>query len=67
MLIASQMLYPNKNLSKVDSLLRNASKRLRTSLIAEMEASQADNELIQLVCQSTVTLQVPWDSLLLSF
>lgn len=62
-----QLLYSIEDLSKVNTLIRNASKHLRRSLVTEMEASHVDDKLVEPVHQSTATLQIPWDSVLQLF
>lgn len=65
--MTSQTLYPTTNMQDVDELLLKASECLKTSLIAEMEASQADAHCIEQVRQSTAGLTIEWNPVLLSF
>ena len=47
-------------------MLVNASRALKTSVLAVMESTTAEPKCIEQVRQSTATLTVPWESLLRS-
>lgn len=68
-LMHSQTFHPVVDMQDVNLRLLDATRLLRDSLVAEMEASQEDPQSIERVRGSEVNLPVtiPWDAIKLSY